>query len=91
MHLNLHAKCRFSRFNLKLFKKKKKRGSLKFWKHISTNKDETNDYRLITKLTVYNSEHCVANCTEAENESKHKKATATCCNLYSVAASKYDS
>ena len=35
-------------------------------------------YGLKTKLTVYNSVHCVTNCTEAENESKHKKATATC-------------
>ena len=33
MHLNPHAKCRSSRFNLKLFKKEK-RGSLKLWKHI---------------------------------------------------------
>ena len=44
-----------------------------------------------TKLTVYNSVHCVSNCTEAENESKHKRATATCYNLYSVAASNHDS
>ena len=49
----------------------------------STNKDETKDYRLMTKtkLTVYNSVHCVTNCTEEENESKHKKATGTCYNL----------
>ena len=36
----------------------------------STNKDETNDYRLMTKntkLTVYNSVHRGTNCTEAEN------------------------
>ena len=35
--------------------------------------------------------HCVTNCIEAGNESKHKKATATCYNLYSVVASKHDS
>ena len=35
---------------------------------------------------MYNSVYCVNNCTEAENESQHKKATATCYNLYSVAA-----
>ena len=42
MHLNPHAKCRSSRFNLKVFKKEK-RGSLKFWKYYSTFiiKDET--------------------------------------------------
>ena len=40
---------------------------------------------------MYNSVHCVTNFTEAENESKHNKATATCYNLYSVAASKHDS
>ena len=34
MHLNSHAKCRSSRFNLKLFKKEK-RESLKLWKHIN--------------------------------------------------------
>ena len=34
--------------------------------------------------TVFNSVHCDTNCTEAENESKHKKATATCYNLYSI-------
>ena len=32
MHLNPHAKCRSSKFNLKLFKKE--RWSLKTWKHI---------------------------------------------------------
>ena len=36
VHLNPHAKCRSSKFDLKLFKKKKKRGSLKTWKRIST-------------------------------------------------------
>ena len=34
MHLNPHAKCRSSKFNLKLFKKEK-RGSLITWKHYS--------------------------------------------------------
>ena len=33
MHLNPHAKCRSSKFNLKLLKKET-RGSLKTWKHI---------------------------------------------------------
>ena len=34
MHLNPRAKCRSSKINLKLFKKKEKRRSLKTWKHI---------------------------------------------------------
>ena len=44
-----------------------------------------------TKLTVYNSVHCVTNYIEGENDFKHKKATATCYNLYSIVASKHDS
>ena len=38
MHLNTHAKCRSSKFNLKLFKKEK-RGSLKTWKHINADNE----------------------------------------------------
>ena len=40
---------------------------------------------------MYNSVHRDTNCNEVETESKHKKATATCYNLYSIVTSKHDS